>query len=77
MPPAKAGENPGAVIHPIIEPVLSPDETAVVGKRRVGAIGPPFYACLPCDTGIHPNSDRFYLKDSAVPFLVVRHADYS
>jgi hypothetical protein len=35
--PAEAGENLGAVIRPIIEPVLSQDGTTVVGERRVGA----------------------------------------
>jgi hypothetical protein len=37
-PLAPADEYTGAVIHPIIEPVLSPDGATVVGGRRVGAI---------------------------------------
>jgi hypothetical protein len=37
-PLAPADEYAGAVIHPIIEPVLSPDGATVVGGRRVGAI---------------------------------------
>jgi hypothetical protein len=36
-PSADADEYTGAVIHPIIEPVLSPDEATVIGGRRVGA----------------------------------------
>ena len=36
-PLAPADEYTGAVIHPIIEPVLSPDGATVVGGRRVGA----------------------------------------
>jgi len=41
-PLAPADDFTGAVIHPIIEPVLSPDGATVVGGRRVGAIATIF-----------------------------------
>ena len=66
-PLAPADEYTGAVIHPIIEPVLSPDGATVAGGRRVGAIATIFGTDEKLQQAPGESDEAFAIRVRAAP----------